>query len=188
MKKITLTIVLAFLIGASYSQSFNGVPISGSPKTVSDSFKEKGFKVFETSIENTIVMKGEVMGKGVELYIFNTPKSKKVYKVAIYFDKVDNWYSIKSDYNSLLNILTDKYGKPDSKYSSFYKPYYEGDGYEMQAVSLEKVSFSAFWFGRENTNISISISKFKMISVGYENAEMVEVNEKEKKELANKVF
>ena len=188
MKKITLTIVLALLIGAAYSQTFNGVAISGNPKAVADSFKARGYKIFETNIENTTVMKGEIMGKGVELYIFNTPKSKQVYKVAVYFDKVENWYSIKSDYNSLLNILTEKYGKPDSKYASFYKPYYEGDGYEMQALTLEKASYSAFWFGKENTNISISISKFKMVSVGYENDTLVEVNNKEKTQIANKVF
>lgn len=188
MKKITLTIFTLLIWAASYCQTFYGVAISGTIKSVSDSFKTRGFKPMDFKIEDGMIMKGQLMGKEVELYIFCTPKSKQVFKVAAYFEKIDSWYTIKSDYNSLLNILTEKYGKPDSKYSSFYKPYYEGDGYEMQAVSVEKASFSAYWFGKENTNISISISKFKMINIGYENAIMIEVNDKEKKELANKVF
>lgn len=187
MKKLILSVILALTIGASFSQTFNGVAISGDSKSAVDSFKKRGFKYVDTS-DNVVIMKGEITGKKFELYIFTTPKTKQVYKVEGYFDESDSWYALESDYNSIVNILTDKYGKPDNKFSSFYKPYYKGDGYELQGLGLGKVSYSTYWFGRDNMNISVSISKFKMVNLGYENATLVEVNTKEKAEIANKVF
>lgn len=187
MKKIILSVILALSIGASYSQTFNGVAISGKLKSAVDSFKARGFKYVDSS-ENVIIMKGQVTGKTFELYIFTTPKSKQVCKVAGYFDESDNWYALEAEYNSIVNILAEKYGKPDNKYASFYKPYYKGDGYELQGLGLGKVSYSTFWFNKENLNISVAISKFKMVKVDYENAELMELNTKEKSEIANKVF
>lgn len=187
MKKIILSVILSFTIFSGFSQTFNGVPISGKLKSAVDSFKTRGFKYVDSS-DNVVIMKGEVTGKPFELYIFTTPKSKQVCKVAGYFDEIDSWYVLEADYNSIVNILTQKYGKPENKYASFYKPYYKGDGYELQGLAAGKVSYATYWFNKENLNISVSISKFKMIKVDYENAELMDINTKEKTEIANKVF
>lgn len=187
MKNLLFTIILMSIGFTSNSQSFNGVAISGDIKVAVDSFKKKGFKYVDTS-ENVVIMKGEITGKKFELYIISTPKTKQVFKVSGYFEESDNWYALEADYNSIVNILTEKYGKPDNKYASFYKPYYKGDGYELQGLGLGKVSYSAYWFGKDNMNIAVSISKFKAVHLGYENATLVEINTKEKAEIANKVF
>ena len=58
----------------------------------------------------------------------------------------------------------------------------------MQGLAAGKVSYATYWFNKENLNISVSISKFKMIKIDYENAELMDINTKEKTEIANKVF
>jgi hypothetical protein len=187
MKKLILSIALFATTTIAYSQTFNGVSISGNTQSVVDSFKARGFKFVDSS-ENTVVMKGEVTGKPFELYIITTPKSKQVCKVAGYFDEIDSWYGLEAEYNSIINIITQKYNKPDNKYAFFTKPYYKGDGYELQALGVDKVSYSSYWFNKDNLNICVSISKFKMVKVDYENSALMEVNTKEKAELAKKVF
>jgi hypothetical protein len=182
---ILVTLLLATTF--TYSQTFNGVAISGKQKSVVDSFKARGFKFIDSS-ENIFIMKGEITGKSFELYIFTTPKSKQVCKVAGYFDEINSWYALEADYNSIVNILTEKYNKPDNKYAFFIKPYYKGDGYELQGLGVDKVNYASYWFNKDNLNIAVSISKFKMIKVDYENSALMEVNAKEKAELANKVF
>lgn len=186
MKKLILAMLL-LATTISYSQTFNGVAVSGQTKSVVDSFKVRGFSEIQRT-DGVVIMKGKLMGKNFELYIISTPKSNQVYKVSGYFDEETSWYSIKSEYNALHDILIQKYGKPDNKYNSFLKPYYEGDGYELQAIANDKSNYASFWFGKDNANISVKISKFKMITITYENAKLVEVNDKERAEIANKVF
>jgi hypothetical protein len=187
MKKLILAIVLFATTTVTYSQTFNGVSISGQTQSVVDSFKARGFSEYK-KVDNTVIMNGKLMGKKFDLFIMSTPKSNQVCKVYGYFDEIDSWGSIKADYKSIYEILFQKYGKPDTKYESFLKPYYEGDGYEMQAVANDKTNYVSFWFGKDNTNVSVSISKFKSVLISYENAKLIEVDIQEKAEIAKKVF
>ena len=117
------------------------------------------------------------------IYI-NTPISKKVWKFAVYLPAQTSWYSIKNQYQAKLSTLKDKYGEPKSSYENFINPYYEGDGYEMSAVTLDKVNYSAFW----DNGISIEISKYKQVKICYENAENSALDDTEKTKIESKVF
>ena len=176
--KISITIVLFFLSLASYSQKFDGVSISGDLPTAISSYRAKGYTLVKL-IDRGAIMRGAINSKDIELYLFTTPKSKKVFKAVVYFDKQTNWYTIKAEYERYFDVLEGIYGQADSQYDFFTKPYFEGDGYEMSALGLEKVTFAAYWLNKANTTVSIEISKFSQVSITYENDLLMAQSKKE---------
>lgn len=186
MKKFLSLVAIVFALNVN-AQVFDGVPISGDLPTALAKFKAKGYVVQKT-YTNSVLLKGKVGVSPVELYIFVTPKTKKVYKFTIYFDAQTTWYSLKSQYERYFEIFEKKYGAPDSKYDFFSSPYEEGDGYEMSAVQLEKATFSAFWLKRENLTISLSISKWKQVEIVYENDKNMDLAKKEREEIESNTF
>ena len=188
IKKVLLALVILL---ASYfnanSQYFDGVYIGGSLNSCIEKYKAKGYTLSKTT-EISAIMKGKISNTAIELYIFTTPKTKVVSNVAIYLPKYENWYALKTSYNDYVRILTDKYGKPDDVYTGFVSPYYEGDGYEMSAVELEKNNDLTLWFGKDNTNIGISISKFKQVKIQYENVINLAIKDKEQAEIDKNSF
>lgn len=188
MKQLFI-IAFAFIsLQSSYSQSFDGVPISGTLQDAVAKFKSKGYTLKETLEGGGVIMNGKINLQPIELWIFTTATSKKVFKMNVFFDKQLTWVSIKSDYNRYLDVLTSKYGEPDSQYDFFTKPYYEGDGYEMSAISLEKCRYAAFWLNRNNLSIQLLISKYKQVEISYQNDELIELARKEQEIINQKSF
>jgi hypothetical protein len=187
MKKYILSIILLVSVSAISAQSFDGVPISGDLPTAIAKYKAKGY-VLSKYIEQGAIIKGRVAGRDIELFVFVTPKTKKVCKVVAFFDEETSWYSLKSTYNTFYDILTEKYGYPDDRYSKFLDPYYEGDGYEMSAVGLDKTLFAAYWYKKDNLTVAVEISKYKQVKLVYENNIMMDIKSKEQSEIESKVF
>ena len=48
-------------------------------------------------------------------------------------------------YGDLKEALTSKYGHPSTGIEHFSDPYYDGDGYEDQAIRLDKAKFMQLW-------------------------------------------
>jgi len=183
-----LILIISFFISVlAKSQKFNGVNISGDLPTAINSFKEKGYTTSKF-ITNGVIMNGKIGNTEIELFLLTTPKSKKVYKATVYLPTKDTWYAIKQNYQDYLEVLTTKYGTPHQSYEFFSKPYFEGDGYEMSALGLEKCTFSAYWFKIENTSIQIQISKYKQVMISYENNENQKIAASERDALNNVNF
>jgi len=164
-----LILIISFFISVSAkSQQFNGVNISGDLPTAINSFKEKGYTTSKF-ITNGVIMNGKVGNTEIELFLLTTPKSKKLYKATVYLPTKETWYAIKQNYLDYLEVLTTKYGTPHQSYDFFSKPYFEGDGYEMSALKLEKCTYSAFWLNVDNTSIVIQISKYNQVMISYQN-------------------
>jgi hypothetical protein len=179
MKKVALAIVAVLMIAFSYAQDFMGVKVDGKIDDVIRNMSAKGFTVVKKSPDNTYLkMKGKVGGENIEFAAVFTSVSKVCWKFVIYFDKDNSWYSLKAQYNKMLTMLTEKYGKPTDEFAFFTKPYYDGDGYELTALAVEKAHYAAYW-----KNLSLEISKFKQVSIGYENPD----NIVKKDEEANRV-
>lgn len=188
MKKIIVIIVIVFSSIFASAQSFDGVPISGDLPTAITRYEAKGY-VLNSQDKNFAILKGRVASiYNVELYVYVTPKSKKVCKVVAFMDKESAWHNMKSQYEKFVNIIKDKYGKPDNTYNQFISPYYDGDGYEMTAVANEKCIFSSIWFNRNNTNIMVEISKYSQVKLVYENDENMELMSREKQSIENVSF
>lgn len=188
MKNVILSVLLTISI-STFGQYFNEVKIDGSSTEYIAKIKAKGYTVKEYYKNGN----GAILKKDLnELYVFWTPKSKIVYKVTLYLPKKDSWYSIKAEYQKYSDILSAKYGEPnpDNVYAYFSKPYYEGDGYEMSALSLGKVTYFKFWdlSATENLQLGLSISKYEQVEISYENHKNTLIKEKEQYDIDNKTF
>jgi len=67
-------------------------------------------------------------------------------------------------------------------------PYEEGDGYEMNAVTLEKTNIVAWWNltyqdGAESGTIMLEMTQWKQNKISWENAVNAALKEKEQAEL-----
>ncbi len=186
MKNLITIAILFFSINV-FGQQFNGVNISGDLPTAISKFKAKGY-IVKKVIENGVILKGEVAQNPIELFIFTTPKSKKVYKMVAYLNEQVSWQSIKSQYIKFCEIMTEKYGSTEDVYESFTKPYYEGDGYELQALGMEKCKYATYWLNKNNTNIVVEISKYKQVKLVYENNELTNAREIEMSAIENTIF
>ena len=186
MKKY-IVIALLMFSAVSFGQSFDGVPISGDLATAISKFKQKGY-TFSKYVDNGAILKGKVAGENVEVFVFTTPKSKVVFKMSVYFDEQTSWYGLKGQYERLASVLKNKYGEPDNTYSSFSNPYYEGDGYEMSAVALDKCNYASVWLKRDNLSLIIEISKWKQVNIAYENDTNMQIHKKERAELQQNSF
>jgi hypothetical protein len=171
-----------------YAQSFNGVPISGSIPNAVSKLKAKGYTLYKYLGDGAVIMKGKINLENVEIFLYETPKTKQLFKLTVYFEEASSWRSIKSQYERLLETLTSKYGEPDNSYANFKSPYYEGDGYEMSAIELDKCDFTAYWLNKDNLSLSIQISKWKQVRLSYENDKLIDLYKIEKNEQNKTIF
>ena len=144
---------------------FKGIPIDGNMSSFLSKMNEKGFKTVTIQEEGTI-LSGQFAGENVDIIVYASPKSKTVYMVTVVFPEKTSWYSLKSNFKNLENSLQGKYGHPTIQRKEFDNPYYEGDGYEMSAVRMDKCS----WFSRfsvERGSIDIMITKGKRVALYY---------------------
>lgn len=170
-------------IQLTYAQehmTFQGIPIDGSLDSMITKLEGKGFKrdkhVYD---DNTAIMTGTFTGKEGTLVICATPKTNVVWKIAVFFEKKDSWYSLESDYKEYKEAYTTKYGKPKKHYEFFSDPYYEGDGYELQACRLGKCHYLSIWELNTGT-IGVNISN-GYLSLGYEDEQNRTLSENEEK-------
>jgi hypothetical protein len=189
MKKVIVLIAIVLSSITLSAQSFDGVEISGDLVTAIAKFKAKGYTLVKNE-DGIASMKGMLAKTyNIELYIYTTPKSKKVTKVVAYLDEENTWSNLKYEYEKFVGIISDKYGKPDNTYATFTSPYFEGDGYEMTAVGIEKCLYASYWLGQSNnTNIGVEISKFKQVKIVYENAANMRLRKNEQDQIENNAF
>lgn len=187
MKKVNLILLFSVISFSCFSQEFLGIKVDGPKQEVVNKFIAKGFRVktIKGGSENVTSMEGNYAGTNYEINIVNTPTSKKVWKIAVYLPEQSNWYSLKSSYEKYLETLTEKYGQPTKSYGFFSSPYYEGDGFEMTALAIEKCNYAAYWL---DIIMSIEISKYKQIKISYENAVNSELDDQEREKINKNVF
>ena len=185
MKKIIIFISIVALLTTNtniYGQEFLGIKVDGKLSEVVAKFKLKGFKVTSPDDLSPILV-GKAGVSNVEVIILSSPISKTVFKIAVYLPKQNDWESIKSEYEDYLETLTAKYGTPTSSYNFFSSPYKEGEGDEMNAITMEKCNYAAFW-----ENISIQISEYKQVRIAYENAKNIVIRDAENAKLKKDAF
>lgn len=187
MKVYSLLLAIALLISPlCHSQEFYGIPIDGNVSTFMAKLKAKNF-TFRKYVETTAIMDGKVGTQSVEVFIFSTPTTKKVYRISVYFPKKTAWYSLKANYVDLVRSLTEKYGESERTLESFDTPYYEGDGYEMSAVELDKANYASLW-NLPNLTLFIEITKFKQVRITYENVKNNDLNKSEETRVNNNIL
>ena len=182
MKKSIFIILCCLFSCALYAQEkhleFKGTPLNGSLTSFVQKMKLKGYKTILTQ-DNAVVMEGEFIGKNANIFILSTPKTKIVWKVGVNLEKEISWSSLKSEYRKIKESYIKKYGKPLHSFERFDEPYYEGDGYELQALKLEKCTYISYFETPEGM-ISVGMDSSGSIAIMYEDGINVKIASKEK--------
>lgn len=188
MKRLITTLIVVLLFGLTgYSQksshlTFRDIPIDGNINSFVKKLEAKGYTQ-EKTLDNGVRMSGPFLNQNCEVWVYCTPISRITTKVIIYMPKDESWSSLKSTYLTLKEQYTKKYGTPSDIFESFSSPYYEGDGYETQALELEQCDFVTYWKVPDG-DIAVSISKYLQIRLVYEDAQNIQLMEKESIEAA----
>jgi hypothetical protein len=183
MKKLFIMMLLCAMsicVSAQEHMSFKGVSMGNNLTTFMSQLESKGYTTLLVREKGDgAVLSGSFAGKeDCKVFILVTQKSKLVWKVVVKFPERVSWSSLKSDYSSFKESYTEKYGVPQV-YEYFTSPYYEGDGYELQALKLEKCTYASI-FKTSLGGILLEITDDKCVQVSYEDAINVEIKSKEK--------
>jgi len=111
---------------------------------------------------------GKVGNRDAQIVAVFTPKSKALWKIALYFEKHSRWSDLWLDWTKTGILLIGKYGKPSKQLSNFLRPFEEGDGYEMTAVRTDKANYLSAWEQPDGL-VMCEISDSAQVSVSYEN-------------------
>ena len=190
MKKTKLILVFLLLLSnLSFGQTIDGITLGKTEKEVISKLTSKGFKLINAVSKTQKKYKGKLSNEDdVEITIVSTPKTKLVWKLVI-TKYAYSWSSAKSTFNNYKAKLVNKYGDSTLDYHYFSTPYFEGDGYEMQALLNDKCTWSSSW---DSPVIRIEINSYKYdvatIRIHYENPEASKIDDIEKAEIDNKTF
>lgn len=186
MKKLfvlTCTILFALAVQAQEHMAFKGVSMNCTLSSFVSQLTTKGYTKLYMN-DRGAVLSGDFAGKqDCKIIVLSTSSSKVVWKVAVQFPEKVSWRSLKTEYETLKESYTEKYGNPET-FEFFSTPYYEGDGYELQALSLEKCTYTSF-FSSPQGNICLKITNDKCVQVGYEDAINVKIRENEKNKVVS---
>ncbi len=184
MKKLFFMLIALLYINAAKAQEsdehlmFMGIPIDGEVVEFVSKLQQKGLNLINTDKE-IATLNGNFAGENCEIYVIYSPTSSVVSLVTVFFPKNNSWSSIKSDFNQLKDDYTHKYGQPKNNYDFFIKPYYEGDGYEMQAIRNDKCRYVTVW-NLEHGNIWLEIGDTEQVIVRYYDKTNEELRAEEK--------
>jgi len=182
--KCVMAIICLFCSMSVFSQkhiSFKKTILNGNIKNVASELKCKGFISVESD-KNVERLKGSFINKECNVFVVGSKKTNIAWKVLVALPKNKSWKSLKREYLSVKEIYEKKYGKGIS-YEYFSDPYYEGDGYELQALDNDKCTYETIW-ETDLGYIMVSIS-IKRIYISYEDKVNGKLSSKEKQEIAN---
>lgn len=118
-----------------------------------------------------------------QILIVCSPKTQTVWKVTAYLPDQTSWSSVESRYKDFKKRYTDKYGTPDDSYEFFTDSYYDGDGYELQAIKLEKGYYVTYWktaLGIIAVEVGASSNSKGWVELGYEDKAGTAIMDKER--------
>ena len=163
MKKTCFLLLFFISIGLNvFSQehlTFKGIPIDGKLSVFVAKLIQQGF-VFDSNTPNgdAAILKGTFAGEDdCTIYVSSTPTEHIVCGVAVFLPPQTSWTMLNSQYIKFRVSLISKYGTPFRERRDFISPYYEGDGYEMQAINQNKCDY-ILGINTQGGTIGLSIS------------------------------
>ncbi|MBO4773309.1 MAG: hypothetical protein J5516_00835 [Bacteroidales bacterium] len=131
MKRLLVLGCIVLLSGMLSAQSehlaFKGVPIDGTAKEFSKNMQSKGFELLDTE-DGKLMLRGSFCGRPNCLVMVNMMENDDVVSaVNVLFEREIAWYALSNNYDTLKNMLTEKYGEPVEVKESFVNLYSEED-------------------------------------------------------------
>lgn len=117
MRKLFISLLLAVsmvCMSQTTHMKFKGIPMEGTLNSFVQKLKDKGFTYLGQQ-DGMAVLKGEFAAtKGCTVGVARFSDRDQVNLVAVIFPEKETWSSITSSYYSLKEMLTEKYGTPES--------------------------------------------------------------------------
>lgn len=161
MKRLLLLLVCwtCLFANAQERMKFKGISMGDNITEFVGKLEQQGYQTI-INLKSMVVMRGEFAGEEEADIIIQSSGENTVNKVAVMLSLSDSWSLIKSEYLEFKQILIDKYGLPGIVDETFLNPYYEGDGYEIQAFNKDKATYATS-FDNPNGSIMLAILPFQ---------------------------
>ena len=189
-KSVLLAIICIWMPIQLSSQVFYGIQLNQHKNIVINALVAKGFTVKSTEAGHTS-LKGKLVNEDVTITVIHTVTSKKVRKMLIFYYGTPSWEGAKIKYDQMVGVLESKYGPITQKYEYFMDPYFEGDGYEIQAIDNDKATWSSLWYdlpAHPNLGVSVDIEGAGLVTVLYEIVSNVNLHQQELEKLQQGVY
>jgi hypothetical protein len=157
MKKIFSALIFTVIVISCFGQiksdsskhlTFKGVPINGTLDEFVLKMKKNGF-THTTTKDGIAVLEGDFASYKSCILGVSTLKTKDlVSKIAVLFPDRDTWSTLSSNYFSLKEMLTEKYGKPSDVVEKFDVPSYsqpKDDQSRMYKVQSDNCKYNSTW-------------------------------------------
>ena len=141
MKNLVFFLTCLFIAGTVFSQQnhlkFKGVPIDGTLQSYTNAMKQAGFS-YEGSQDGVSILSGDFAGyKGCIIGVSTLENCDVVSRISVLFPERDTWPSLIGDYETLKDMLTEKYGKPSDSKEKFTRQVYSESG-KLSALSHDE--------------------------------------------------
>jgi len=154
MKK-TLFFVIAILLSASLNaqnaaehMKFKGIPIDGTLTDFTQKMKQKGF-IYKGIEDGMALFEGEFAATKGCTVIAVAKSTNVVHKVGVAFPDCDTWSCLSNKYESLKDMLTQKYGEPSFNVERFDDRYVSDDNDRYYNVRTDRCKYATSWVTEE---------------------------------------
>lgn len=170
MKELIISLLVSLMTLTSFAQTesphlaFKGVPIDGTLNEYVQKMKQKGFDYLGT--ENGIaILTGDFAAyKGCTVGVTTLKQKDLVSKISVIFPNCETWDGLVSNYFSLKDMLTEKYGRPadvTEKFQGYSEP--RDDNSKMHEVKMDRCIFVTT-FETPKSDIQLYIGHNSMMS------------------------
>lgn len=163
MNKLLFSIIMAWMALPLFAQtpsshlSFKGVPIDGTLNEYVAKMKQSGFTLLGTD-DGVTILKGDfAMYKGCLIGVSTLKGKDLVCKISVVFPEQESWSPLSSNYFSLKEMLSEKYGEPSvnvEQFDSYSEP--RDDMAKMYEVKFDRCKYYAI-YETEKGSIELSI-------------------------------
>ena len=164
MKKLLTLLAATLLLSTSYAQhlKFKGIPLDGSLTEFVNKLKAKGFTYAGTQ-NGTAYLSGDFAGyKNCTIRVDTHQGTNNVSIVLCVFPERETWADAYSNYVTLKDFLTEKYGNPES-IEEFQKDN-DSDFLKLLAVVHGEATVGSL-FSTEGGKIELSIEKANSLTL-----------------------
>ena len=174
MKKIIISVVFVSIAVLSFAQvqvnsessahlTFKGVPIDGTLQEYVLKMQKNGFTHLGTE-DGIAMLKGDFASYKNCMVMVATLKQKDlVSSIQVMFPECDTWSYLSSNYLSLKEMLTEKYGEPSDCVEKFDGIEPRDDNSKMHAVGFDNCKYYTT-FETERGSIQLSIGHESVIA------------------------
>lgn len=189
MRKYLFVVLALFLSTISFAQNnvfddghltFKGLSLTGPLDDFVSDLVSQGYTLKESQTVGALLKGSFASESDCTIAVLTTKRTHHVYCVAVSFEKKTSWSSLKIQYREYKSMLSTKYGEPSKHIERFSSPYYEVDGYELQALRLDKCNYTSF-YDLSNGSVMLTMSNDGSLVLYYSDKEGNELNDCEER-------